>query len=64
MLALGRALVLNPRVLILDEPIEGLAPIIVGELPAALRRLVREEGASMVLVDPATLEARLGATGG
>ena len=36
MLAIGRALVLNPKVLLLDEPTEGLAPIIVEELLAAL----------------------------
>src|SRR5580693_9126646 len=51
MLALGRALVLNPRVLLLDEPLEGLAPIIVEELLAALTRLMREEGMSAILVE-------------
>ena len=44
MLAVGRALVLNPRVMLLDEPLEGLAPIIVDELLAALRRIIRDEG--------------------
>ncbi len=44
MLAVGRALVLNPRIMLLDEPLEGLAPIIVEELLAALRRIIREEG--------------------
>ena len=50
MLALGRALVLNPRLLLLDEPTEGLAPIIVDELLGALRGLARD-GLSMIIVE-------------
>jgi branched-chain amino acid transport system ATP-binding protein len=50
MLALGRALVLNPRLVLLDEPLEGLAPILVEELLAALDRLIRE-GLSAILVE-------------
>ena len=50
MLAIGRALMLNPRLLLLDEPTEGLAPIIVDELLAALRELARE-GLSMIVVE-------------
>ena len=50
MLAIGRGLVLNPRLLLLDEPTEGLAPIIVGELLAALRELSRA-GLSMIVVE-------------
>src|SRR3984957_7472795 len=50
MLAIGRALVLNPRLLLLDEPTEGLAPIIVDELLAALRELSRT-GLSMIIVE-------------
>jgi branched-chain amino acid transport system ATP-binding protein len=51
MLAVGRALVLNPRLLLLDEPLEGLAPIVVEELLAAIRRLIVDEGISAVLVE-------------
>ena len=51
MLAVARALVLNPRVMLLDEPLEGLAPIIVEELLAALRRVIRDEGMSAILVE-------------
>jgi branched-chain amino acid transport system ATP-binding protein len=50
MLAIGRALVLNPRLLLLDEPTEGLAPIIVDELLAALRDLA-DGGLSMIIVE-------------
>ena len=51
MLAVARALVLNPRVMLLDEPLEGLAPILVEELLAALRRIIRDEGMSAILVE-------------
>ena len=50
MLAVGRALVLNPRLMLLDEPTEGLAPIIVEELLAALQRILREEGMAAIIV--------------
>jgi branched-chain amino acid transport system ATP-binding protein len=50
MLAIGRALMLNPRLLLLDEPTEGLAPTIVDELLAALKTLARE-GLSMIVVE-------------
>jgi len=51
MLAIGRALVLNPRVLLLDEPLEGLAPVLVEELLRALRTIVRDEGVSAIIVE-------------
>jgi branched-chain amino acid transport system ATP-binding protein len=51
MLAIGRALVLNPRILLLDEPLEGLAPIIVDELLRALRTLASDGSLSLLLVE-------------
>ncbi len=51
MLAIGRALILNPRIILLDEPLEGLAPILVEELLVALQRIIREEKISAILVE-------------
>jgi branched-chain amino acid transport system ATP-binding protein len=51
MLAFGRALVLNPKLLLLDEPLEGLAPIIVDELLRAIRRVARDEGLPSIVVE-------------
>ncbi len=51
MLAIGRALIGNPTVLLMDEPSEGLAPVIVEELARAVKRLTQTGGLSMVLVE-------------
>src|SRR5579871_3218696 len=51
MLAIGRALMGNPAVLLMDEPLEGLAPVIVESLMAALTRLREDEGMTIVLVE-------------
>ena len=50
MLAIGRALMGNPRVLLLDEPSEGLAPLIVAEVGRTIKRL-KEDGQSILLVE-------------
>lgn len=56
MLAIGRALMTNPRLLILDEATEGLAPIIRQEIWAAIRKLKSETGMAILLIDKSLKE--------
>jgi len=51
MLAIGRALIGNPSVLLMDEPSEGLAPVIVEELARAVKRLSQSSGLAIILVE-------------
>jgi branched-chain amino acid transport system ATP-binding protein len=51
MLAIGRALMGNPSVLLMDEPLEGLAPIIIENLLASLKRLLAEDALAIILVE-------------
>ena len=51
MLAIARALMTNPDLLLLDEPLEGLAPIVVEELATAIRRMTSEGANAFILVE-------------
>jgi branched-chain amino acid transport system ATP-binding protein len=51
MLAIARALMTNPALLLLDEPLEGLAPVIIEELTAAIRRMTAEQETAFILVE-------------
>jgi branched-chain amino acid transport system ATP-binding protein len=58
MLSIGRALMTNPRLLILDEATEGLAPVVRQEIWAAIARLKAETGLSLLVVDKSIRELR------
>ncbi|CUH75661.1 ABC transporter ATP-binding protein [Tropicibacter naphthalenivorans] len=58
MLAIGRALMTNPRLLILDEATEGLAPLVRQEIWDAIARLKRETGMAILIVDKSLAELR------
>ncbi|HEY7992016.1 MAG TPA: ABC transporter ATP-binding protein [Stellaceae bacterium] len=54
MLAIGRTLMTNPELLLLDEPLEGLAPVIVQDIAHRIRRLMAEQGLTIILVEQHT----------
>jgi branched-chain amino acid transport system ATP-binding protein len=54
MLAIARALMTNPSLMLLDEPFEGLAPVIVDELTAAVKRMLAEGHIAIILVEQHT----------
>ena len=61
MLSIARALMTNPDILLLDEPMEGLAPVIVEMLLTVLRKLIAEEALTVILVEQ-SMKLALGVT--
>ena len=61
MLSIARALMTNPEILLLDEPMEGLAPVIVEMLLSALRQLMQQESLTVILVEQ-SMKLALGVT--
>lgn len=57
MLAIARALMTNPELLLLDEPLEGLAPIVIEELTEAIRRMIADEGTTVIWAEQNALIA-------
>ena len=57
MLSIARALMTNPALLLLDEPLEGLAPIVVEELTEAIRKMMADEGTAVMLAEQNALIA-------
>ncbi len=51
MLAIGRALTLNPKILLLDEPMEGLSPILIREVSGAIAEMAEESGVAVLLIE-------------
>jgi branched-chain amino acid transport system ATP-binding protein len=51
MLSIARAMMTNPDLLLFDEPLEGLAPIITEELSDAIRRMAKDQGTAFILVE-------------